>query len=262
MAITDMHPIFSAIHCATVAGSLAITFSNSFGYKLYVQRDQKTLPPRMRQAVEAMLKELSLKLNITKPIALIEDSGMTIAQAQGGTLLPFRAGIVIDPRYILNGSHEQVEFLLSHELIHISSNDALRLALIKTAVQVATYVMMLQFFPATTEQFPVIYIMASLGYFSHAEIISSFVSMMALVAFSKMIEKRADLNAMKICCPATCCSASLFFEGIRLHQLQYRNHGRSCIQRIYRKFMITSTGESRWDIFHPSLKERRDYLMR
>lgn len=233
-----------------------------FSWRLRFQKDDKLLSSIKRKHIESKIQELASKLGINKPIELIEKNGLVGgAQAQGISLFSGRAGMVIDPDLVNDMPEEQLEFVIAHELSHIKANDYLIwLGGAPSIVGVITTLAMSRLFPSSATHFPPI-VMATFMVSSPAALVGLSASINAFVIFSRWREECADKLGFSVCSGAAQKAAPQFFEKIRTFQIEHRNDKEgSCLSRVWRKFLITESGETRFEVLHPSLKNRIKYL--
>lgn len=237
------------------------TIPGAFSWRLRFQKDDKFLSIDKRNYLESKTQELSQKLGISKPIELIEKEGsMTGAQAQGTVFFSGRAGIVIDPEVVYDMSEAELEHLLAHELSHIKANDLIWMGAISGIVGAIATLAVSTLFPSSATYFSPI-VMMTLMVSSPAAVVGCSVSGIAFACFSKWREECADKLGLSICSDAAQKAAPKFFDAMRTSQIEYRNDEEgSCLSKWWRRFLITEDGDSRFDIFHPSLKTRIKYL--
>lgn len=246
-----------------LSGSCAflISIPGSFAWRLRFQKDDRILSEAQRGRLESKVQELAQKLEINKPIEIMEKNDLTGgAQAQGVALFSGRVGIAIDPDVVREIPEEQLEFLMAHELSHIKANDAIRLGVVSGIIGAITTLAMSRLFPSSAAHFSPA-VMISLMISSPAAAVGSVVSMIFFSFYSRCREECADKLGVSICSDAAQKAAPELFEKGRALQLEYRNNeGCSSLVKLWRRFLITEDGEFRFDLFHPSLKNRIKYL--
>ncbi len=211
--------------------------------------------------LEPIIQELAKKLEFSKPIELMETDNPGLAIGCTGVGLFGRAGIIINPEFACDLNLDELEFILAHELAHIKANDYLRLC---TAICVAGVISTLAasiLVPSTAVYFtPAVIVLTKVS--SPAAMVGQITSLFVKSIYSKRREKCADLLALSICSNEGKKAASDFFEKMRQSQLSYRNRNMedNSFSSLYKKITITKDGNTRLDIFHPSLKERSEYL--
>jgi Zn-dependent protease with chaperone function len=212
-----------------------------------------------RNQIELKIQELAQKLGISKPIELIEKKGLlTIAQAQGIAFFSCRAGIAIDPDIADVMPEAELEFLLAHELSHIKTNDNMWMGVVPGIVGIVATLAMSILFPSSIAFSSIV---ATLILTSPAALVGLSVSVIAFVILSKWREECADKLGFSVCSDAAQKAAPQFFDSIRTAQIEYRNDEEgSYLSQLWRKFLITEAGEFRFDVFHPSLNTRINYL--
>ena len=230
-------------------------------WRLYLQKDAKDLSAQKRDELESKIKELAGKLSINKPVELIEIKGcLTLAQAQGGVLLPGKIGIAIDPEVVNETSSDELEFILAHELSHIKANDIMWMGITSGIAGLIATLAMSVLFPSSAAYFPKI-ILCTLMVSSPASVVGVLVSLIAFTILSRWREECADKLALSVCSDAAKKAASSPFEKIRLDNIDQRNHpSGSTFSRLLIKLLITKDGNNRSDILHPSLTYRISYL--
>ncbi len=150
--------------------------------------------------------------------------------------------------------------MVAHELSHIKANDLIWLETVPGIAGVITTLAMSILFPSSATYFPPI-VIATLMVSSPAAVVGLSVSGIAFLAFSKWREKCADKLGFSICSNAAQKAAPLCFDTIRISQIEYRNGEEgSYLSKVWRRFLITEDGEARFDVYHPSLKNRKEYL--
>lgn len=209
------------------------TIPGSFSWRLRLQKDDKLLSSTKRRHIESEVQELASKLEINKPIELIEKKGlMTGAQAQGIAFFSGRAGIAIDPDLVYEMSEAELEFVIAHELSHIKANDLIWMGAVPSIVGVITTLAMSNLFPSSAAYFSPI-VVATLMVSSPAAIGGLSVSVIALALFSKWREECADKLGFSICSDAAQKAAPEFFDKIRTSQIEHRNNDEgSCFSRL------------------------------
>ncbi len=224
-------------------------------YRLYLQKDAKQLELAKRNFIESKIQELAAKLQISKPIELIEIKDLRIsAQALGNNFFSGRAAVAIDPNFAMNSSEAALEFVIAHELAHIKNNDAIRFGVCSLAGIITTAAICL-LFPASATQFsnPLL----RLVLYSPAFVVGLTVIAVTYPLFSQWIEKRADLLAVSFCSEAAQKAAIEQFEKDRQAYIEIKNSPKSS---LWQKLLITPDGECRDDLFHPPIKTRINYL--
>lgn len=226
-----------------------------FPWRLYLQKDVKLLESSKRKSIEEKIKHLASKLGLKKEIAVIEIKNLWgTAQALGNSFLPCRAGIAIDPELFGDLTEGAQEFVLAHELSHIKSNDMCTMGVFASIIGIITTIAISVLFPTLTT-----FSSSILG--TPAVLIGITVSIVAWVFFSRWREECADKLAFSICSSEGQRDVVSFFEYIQKEQLEFRNSPYvSFLSSIWRKTIINSEGDERFDIVHPSLKTRISYL--
>jgi Zn-dependent protease with chaperone function len=232
----------------------------SFSWRLRFQKDDRILSIEKRICIESKIQELAQKLEISKSIELIEKKGKFAGlQAQGIELFYGRAGIAIDPELVKVISEEQLEFLLAHELAHIKANDHLWMCVASSIVGIITTLAMNILFQLLGVYFSP-NVSRLLG-ISPAAAIGLSISHIALAFFSKWREECADKLGISICSDAAQTAAPTFFDSLKTFYIECRNSEEDpYLFRLLVRFLITSDGDVRFDIYHPSLKTRINYL--
>lgn len=257
---------------------ILISLNGIFPWRLHCQKDAKTFDKPIRNWMDKKVQELAGKLNISKPIELIEVPGLfaTDAQAQGIAILKGRAGIAIDSPPKKDISEEEVEeeidveqtynnlaeteFILAHELAHIKGNDVLWMGIAPAIIGAITTLAVSILFPQSAIYFSPL-VMSVVMISSPAAAIGLTVSILALIFFSRWLEERADKLGFSVCSPQAQEAASKVFEDLRLANIAHRNNEKgSFISKLWNKVLITKDGDTRWDVMHPSLKTRVNYL--
>jgi Zn-dependent protease with chaperone function len=194
-----------------------------FSWRLRFQKDDKLLSSNNRNLVESKIKELAQKLELNKPIELIEKKGMHgTAQAQGIALFSGRIGVAIDPEIFVTLPETQIEFVLAHELAHIKANDHLWMMLSGLIGTITTLAMSI-LFPSSAICFSSV-ILVGLIATSPAALVAVTVSLIALIFISKWREECADRLGWSVCSEDAQKDAPKFFEKIRIENLELRNH--------------------------------------
>ncbi len=107
-----------------------------------------------RKFIKSSIQEVSQKLDLKKPIELIEKKGSSKAiQFQGIAFFSGRAGIVINPDLVSNIAHGELEFRIARELSHIKTNDLLWIAVVPAIIGVTTTVAISILFPSSAAYF-------------------------------------------------------------------------------------------------------------
>lgn len=220
----------------------------------------QTIVHRKKKSNRIKIQELALKLEISKPVELIERKGILgMAQAQGVDMLSGRIGIAIDPDGIDEISEAELEFLIAHELSHIKTNDAFWMFVVPAIVGVVGTLAISILFPSLAVLFSSTILAWTL--FSPVAVIGSIIPLVVFPFFSKWREECADKLGFSVCSEEAQKAASTFFENIRISHLEMRNEpvDSSCLKFLIQT-EINEDGESCWDILHPSLAARSSYL--
>lgn len=231
-----------------------------FSWRLRFQKDDKHLNQNKRTRLELKIQELAKKLEINKPIELIEKRNLWCgAEAQGLALFSCRAGIAIDPDLVNAIPVDELEFLIAHELSHIKANDLISMGVIPSAIGVLTTLAMSLLFPATAANFSPMVAMLLIP--SPAALVGVSVSAITFALFSKWREKCADKLGRSICSDAAKKTAFHFYDRVRRLQFEYRNDENcSFCSKILRRFLFSEDGDFRLDVLHPPLSTRIKYL--
>lgn len=242
------------------AGILLSIIPNCLSWRLHLQNDDRQLSSDKRHQIESKIQELAQKLGINKPVELIEKKGLsTVAQAQGTSLFSGRAGIAIDPEIAAILPEGQLEFLIAHELSHIKSNDVIRFGTASIPGVITTFAMSL-LFPSSTTLFPLTIITCT-GITSPAAAVGLAASGIAFSVLSKWREEHADKLGLSVCSENAKETAFRFFATIHTAQILQRDQGEgSYLSKLWDKLLITEDGEARFDVLHPSLQSRIEYL--
>lgn len=223
-------------------------------WSLDCKKDEKLLPPRKRHALEKKVHEVADKLGVKKGIEIIEvDCAHSLANARGNTLFPGKAGIVIDAQAFEDLSREAQEFFVAHEISHIKHNDPLTMHILPGLSGAASTLAMMELFPSTA--------LFSAVWCSPASLIGFAVGSATFIFFSRWREECADRTAFSVCSAEAKTAAIAFFEKMQVTNRQDRDDPNiSFASSLWRKFLINGEGEARWDVLHPPLKARIDYL--
>lgn len=242
------------------SGSLIFSaIPGSFSWRLRFQEDDKRLSRGKRKAIESKIQELALKLEINKPVELIEKKGLVAGfQAQGIAFFSGRAGIALDPDLAEEVTEDELEFLIAHELSHIKANDLLWMGVVSGVVGMITTLAISILFPASVA-FSSSFATMMLG--SPAGLLGLSVSVIAFAIFSQWRESSADKLGFSICSESAQKAATGFFDKVRTSQINFRNDKNgSYFSKLLRRFVITEDGDFRLDVLHPRLKTRVEYL--
>lgn len=228
---------------------LVISLPGVFSWRLRFQKDDKLLEKEKREEVEAKIQELATKLGISKPLELLEKKGLLAGmQAQGTASLPFRSGIAMDPELVNAMSTEETEFVLSHELAHIKTNDTLWLGVVPAMVHAIMTISIRILIPAAALNTAMVI---------SPSLLMSIIAYASFALFSRWREECADRLAFSICSDEAKKAAPLFFERMRKNNIAVRNGpASSSLLKYVRHFLITENGEFLADVLHPSLKTR------
>jgi len=202
-----------------------------------------------RQPLQAKVKALKKKIQIEKNLIINEKCNSGIMRALGNSILPGKAGILVDPVVVSRLNEPRQEFSIAHELFHIKLNDAVTINLLAAAVTLVAAIALtilfphLPFFSVTMQWTPLL------------------VGFVAQGAFSKFCEKRADLLALSVCSEDAKNNAYKLFEGLRVLHKQHREATNvSILVSLWRRITITPDGDYRLGFAHPSFSERVRYL--
>lgn len=244
------------------ANLFLIGIPGSFSWRLLFQEDAKLLSTEKRSCIELKVRELATKLGISKPVELIEIKGLICgAQAQGNAIFPGRIGIAINPELVDELPEAHLEFLIAHELSHIKVNDIMWMGLVPGIVGTITTLAMNIIFPSSATLFSNLICCISPAT-SLASLIGLTVASVTFVIFSKWREECADKLGWSVCSKAAQNVAYNFFLTLQVKHIIHRNSQEgSFLSKLWRKFLITADGDVRYDIFHPSLKNRVNYLL-
>lgn len=223
----------------------SINIPVSMSLKIYFLKDAKLLDVEKRIQLEAKIQELANKLDINKTIELIEVEELSgSAQAIGTAMLPGRAVILIDPKFVSQHSNEELEFVLAHELSHIKANDRIWGQIVTLTAGLITAFAMFILFPS-----------------SHVFEILIVAMTIAAILHSRWREECADKLGLTVCSDPAKKAASQVFEKMRLSIMQKRdNQENSLFSKLWYKYLISEEGDDLLDVMHPPLTERIKYL--
>lgn len=230
---------------------LLVSLINSFHWRSMIQKDAKILEPERRAEIEALVQDLSRRMGISKKVKVMEienlGGGSAVAQAIGNTFF-FTPGIVINPHYFQLKSSSMTEFILAHELAHLSANHSLLGGIAASLAGIITTV-------ALSVLFPQIAFSATVG------LIGCAVGAIALILFSQWMEGCADRTAFSILSEESKKSVVDFHGNSIISNLEFRNDANASIfSKAWRRIEITSEGNERFEFFHPSLTDTYKYL--
>jgi Zn-dependent protease with chaperone function len=255
-----LHKISSS--CCTVLSHIPEPI---FSWRFVFQRDERVLSPERRRDLENRIAKLAIQMGVNKKLYLLErrNMGEAAAQAQGMTKIPGRAGIAIHAEYFDElfdeNNIEEIDFILAHEIGHITQNwlpaeIALGTAIPVTAVIIA--VAMLILCPPTL---PIIIAAVALCTLTLAVGMPGMV--ISQIAFSRRNEKQADRAAFEACSKSTTRTViANLKESQRYLQRKRNEERRPFLKRLWRKITISPQGNNRLDLFHPSLSQQIAYL--
>lgn len=109
-------------------------------------KDTRTLPSDRRSALQDKVNDLAEKLDMRKPLQLIETNKIKKIVSSGNTLFQGKAGILINPEYF-HESNPLNEFELAHAIAKIKNNDVIVTSLIAGLVGVITNIALKILFP-------------------------------------------------------------------------------------------------------------------
>lgn len=181
------------------ASFLCASLPNSFSWRLYLQEDAHALNEDKRVAIELKIRELAVRLGLSKPIELTEIKGLSArVQAQGTAFLPGKAAIAINPERIACMSRAEMELALAHELSRIQANDFIWMGIVPLCTSAATTVAMRVLFPASAIRFSSLAMRLCVAV-SPAAFVGLVVSYIALPFFSQWREACARRLSFSIC---------------------------------------------------------------
>jgi len=249
--------MISSLNLLSVAILIWKTIPDALSWRLYCQKDARSLDQKKRGDLESKVQSLANKLAINKPIQLIEITDITPPmKTQGNALLPGKAGIAFDPEFADQISEEEFEFWMAHQLVHIKANDFVWFAVVPIAIGVITTIAMSVLFPSSATHFSIPGI-----YNSHAAAIGIIASAISIIFFSRWREASADKLGSSICSEAVKKAGLAAFNSMAKDNIEYRNEGGiSLLSSLWRKFLLTSDGNSRFNILYPSIQTRITYL--
>ncbi|MBA3239525.1 MAG: M48 family metalloprotease [Parachlamydiaceae bacterium] len=231
-------------------------------WRLYLQEDAKQLSEEKRNQLEIKIQELANKLGISKPVELIEIKGMVgQAQALGIDMLPGRIGIAIDPDMVESIPEAELEFLISHELSHIKTNDIFWMMVVPAIIGGISTLAICILFPSLATLFSPL-IMGIFMVASPAAVIGLAVSVAALIFFSRWREECADKLGFSVCSDEAQKAAATFFENLRTTMIELKNNQEddSCFDQFLKNYFLTEDGDDLLDLSHPTLTARIKYL--
>lgn len=250
------------LNLLSASSFLLVSVPGSCSWRLRFQKDDRVLSVEKRNHIELKILELAKKLKISRPVELIEIRGlMGGAQAQGNEIFSGRIGIAINPELCDEMPEEELEFFLAHELSHIKANDLVSVGIASGIVGMITTLAMCKIFPSSATYFSKL-VMVTTKVTSPAAAVGIVASQIAFAFFSKYREECADKLGLSICSNDAQKKAYKFFENIQIDQITFRNNeeGSSYLSILLKRLLITKEGEFRFDVFHPSLKNRINYL--
>lgn len=232
------------------------------GWKMHIYKDCTNWPkPKTASErkvwLDSNVEEIKKKMGVQKKIEIIrvqEFSGC--AQAMGGNFFGVRAGIIIDPAVFdadyffkipedyMGLTDDQQRFILAHEISHIKNNDVLKISFAAAIASVISAIALsLLFAPISVPVLTVI------------TIASLIIGMATFLFVSQKCELKADREAFNIIENKQEIIDN--FQLILQDQIEYRNSDEgNLIAKLYRKIIISPSGENRLDIAHPSIKRR------
>ncbi len=246
-----------------------LTYIKMFPNTSLPKKSDSTLSAEKRALFEGKIKEIALRMKITKPIELVEVPLSPVPFSSfGSNIIPLKMGIFISPKAIetLELTDAECEFLLSHEIAHLKSNDEIKLTALRVTASVITTIALASFFPASliSADFPhYVSIPVSLlfGPLSLASMGGFFAGTLFSLSFIKRIEKNADLKGFEHSSIAAKEAAPTFFEKLMRHQISNREKtSHSPLQKRLLSWIITKEGNTKLDFVHPPLTVRYTYM--
>ena len=162
--------------------------------------------------------------------------------------------IIIDETFLEIINEKSLEFLLAHELIHIKEDDVLRLTSCYVLVSTLFTIPIGYCFPNTLEMFSGLGMLIT-ATTCWASFLSCIPALICLCQYSKMREKNADVTGFKNCGDSGKLGAIEFFKFLQEQNIPTDD------DNLSKRWLFSSSGECYFDIFHPSLQARIDYLL-
>lgn len=222
-----MHVFLESLLLTSPLG-LTLTLNGIFPVDLYCNKDEKWLPNQGRIYLEEKIKEVALKLGVTKKIEILDMLYAAVPeQGHGSSLLPGRAGIIVNSAcYYDRPLAVKRGFKIAREIAHIKNNDTLSIGVVVVAAGVISSMALAVLFPFLAVK------NSTLNNNTPATTIGIFVATpIALVLFSRWREACADKTALSIC------------------------------SQEEKQAALDGVGEDNGNIFYPSHQARRDYIL-
>lgn len=200
-------------------------------YKGTEEYDQviKTLPG---YNIKIEMQPFFDRMGIRKDLIVTEKLNLGFCTAQGTNYFTKGDAIIWVAPNFQNVDKEACQWVLKHETCHIKNNDNLTIALIPAIYSIAAAIF-------STFMLPII----------PAIFITLLVGFIAQVIFTRYREGKADDLAIAESSPEELKGGRRFLMSLKETNLEARN-------TIWKKISISSTGEIRLDLLHPSIASR------
>lgn len=217
--------------------------------KLLFSKDRKELSTDRRTSLQAQVNALAEKLSYHKRLSLIEMHGKpAFALDAFGKLT-----IAINTEYFREEKPLQ-EFILAHRVAELKRKDWIVSCLFSAAIGLIANVALKILFPQLPPS-------SFSGYDVGSNDISFVISIISLGIFYRFRNTTTEKEAFKACSDA---GREAVISNLREQlytNLEYRNAANiSKITQLWRKFLITESGDYRFNLSQPSISTRLYYF--
>ena len=171
------------------------------------------------------LSHLKVKYNFFKPISIIPTklANHHIISAHGSRFLPITDAVLISGMFIDLNPHVK-EFLFAHELSHLKNDDFSRIWFLTSLFSIFTTILFGSLFHTWANNvFDYWWISIFWGFISYSSLIGILIWMTVFIIASQKMEKRADLDAFKVCSHDAKLQSIEFFTELQLCSLEIRS---------------------------------------